>query len=178
MRTCLLAVLLFAVACAAQQPPDFSVPDAQQICAKEFGAAFQLDPKFNAMVGDLDGDGRPDLILVALSKDPLVGEAEFNYRVIDPYDAYFGFGDPKVTLQFSATNIGPSRYVLVIHDWKAPKGKFVIINLPFDVLTVSRVLIKKKTLPSIHSYEAGGLESNVYWDGKKYRWEPGYMGND
>ncbi len=178
MRTCVLALLLFAVAAAAQQPANLVLPDAQQILAKEFGSAFQLDPKINAMVADLDGDGQQDLILVAHSKDPLSGEGDFHYRVIDPYDSYFGFGDPKITLQFSATNVGPSRYVLVVHDWKAPKGKFVIINLPFDVLSVSRVLIKKKTLPSIHAYEAGGLESNVFWDGKKYRWEPGYMGKD
>jgi hypothetical protein len=132
------------------------------------------------LTADLDGDGQEDLVVVATAKNPLSGEFEFHYRAIDPYDAYFGFGDPKVTVQFSATNAVSTRYVLVVHNWRTPKLKFVIINLPFDSLSVGRIAIKKKktTVNSIHAVELGGLGSDVYWDGKKYKWEPSYIGND
>ncbi len=174
----ILLLLLLATAAGAQQTPAPAL-DPQQICAHEFGEQFKLDAKFAPLTVDLDGDGQEDLVLVATSKNPLSGELEYHYRAIDPYDAYFGFGDPKVTVQFSATNALTTRYVLVVHNWRAPKAKFVIVNLPFDSLSAARVTIKKKkTLNSIHAVEVGGLASDVYWDGKKYKWEPSYIGQD
>jgi hypothetical protein len=68
--------------------------------------------------------------------------------------------------------------VLVVHNWRAPKEKFVIINLPFDSLEVGRIAVKKKkkiAVNTIHAIELGGLGSDVYWDGKKYKWEPSYI---
>ena len=172
-----MAAIMLAAA-AAQQPPAPAAPasEAQQFCTREFGEQFKLDPKFAPLTTDLDGDGKEDLILVATAKSPLGGEVDFHYRAIDPYDAYFGFGDPKITVQFSATNALKTRYVLVVHDWHAPKAKFVILNLPFDSLSTSRVAIKKKkTVNTIHAVEMGGIASDVYWDGKKYKWAPGFM---
>jgi len=79
-------------------------------------------------------------------------------------------------MQFSATNAETTRYVLVVHNWRAPKAKFVIINLPFDSLAVGRIAIKKKkTVNTIHAVETGGLAAEVYWDGKNYKWEPSTM---
>ena len=176
-----VAVLMLAmvpVSVAAQQTSQ-AAPDAQQICKKEFGDGFKLNPKFEALVTDLDGDGAEDMILVATSKNPLGGEVDYHYRAIDPYDGYFGFGDPKITVQFASTSMTGPLYVLVIHNWKAPKAKFVIINLPFDKLATSRLSIKhKRAVNSIHAVEAGGLSSDVYWDGKKYKWEPTYVAQD
>ncbi len=180
-RTLLVVVVAVSAlaAAAAQQAPAPSL-DAQQICAREFGEQFKLDPKFAPLTVDLDGDGQEDLVLVATSKNPLSGEFEFHYRAIDPYDAYFGWGNPKETVTFSATNAGVTRYVLVVHNWRAPKAKFVIINLPFDSLSTGRVAIKKKkgAVNSIHAVEVGGLASDVYWDGKKYKWDPSYINQD
>ena len=69
--------------------------------------------------------------------------------------------------------------MLVVHNWRAPKAKFVIINLPFDSLALGRMPIKKKkTVNTIHAVELGGLGSDVYWDGKKYKWEPSYINQD
>jgi hypothetical protein len=180
MRRILFVVLLAAVAlvsaaASAQQPPAL---DAKQVCAREFGDQFKLDPKFAPMTTDLDGDGQEDLVMVASSKNPLSGEVDYHYRTIDPYDSYFGWGDPKVTVQFAATNAAGTRYILVLHNWRAPKAKFVIINLPFDSLSVARVARKKKALNSIRAMETGGLASDVYWDGRKYKWAPSYMANE
>jgi hypothetical protein len=176
----LVVVAVSALAAAAAQQAPAPPLDAQQICAHEFGEQFKLDPKFAPLRVDLDGDGQEDLVMVATAKNPLSGELDYHYRAIDPYDGYFGWSNVKDTIQFSATNVGTARYVLVVHDWRAPKAKFVIINLPFDSLSVGRLAIKKKktTVNTIHAVEIGGLGSDVYWDGKKYKWEPSYIAQD
>ena len=179
-RSLLLVVIaVSALAAAAQQAPAPPL-DAQQICAHEFGEQFKLDPKFAPLTADLDGDGQPDLVLVATAKNPLSGELDYHYHAIDPYDGYFGWSNARDTVQFSATNVGASRYVLVVHNWRAPKEKFVIINLPFDSLEIGRIAIKKKktTVNTIHAVELGGLGADVYWDGKKYKWEPSSLAED
>jgi len=180
----ILLLIVFAAASApaiAQQSPAPSpAMDAQQICTREFGEQFKVDAKFSPLTMDLDGDGREDLVLVATAKNPLAGEMKFHYRAIDPYDGFFGWGGVKETVQFSATNATVTRYVLVVHDWRTPKAKFVIINLPFDSLSTGQVAAKRKkaALDSIHAVEVGGLAADVYWDGKKYRWEPSYINAD
>jgi hypothetical protein len=174
-RTLLLAVVaVSALAAAAAQQAPAPALDAQQICIHEFGDQFKLDPKFAPLTADLDGDGQEDLVMVATAKNPLSGELDYHYRAIDPYDGYFGWGNVKDTVQFSVTNAGGARDVLVVHNWRAPKAKFVIINLPFDSLSLGRRPIKRKktTINTLHAVETGGLAADVYWDGKKYKWEP------
>jgi hypothetical protein len=70
--------------------------------------------------------------------------------------------------------------VLVIHGagpegWRAetPKMKFIIINLPFDTLSVSPLIVKKKKLWAIIGEDEAGGTASVYWDGKKYKWLEG-----
>jgi len=175
----LVVVVVSALAAAAGQQAPAPPLDAQQVCTHEFGEQFKLDPKFAPLTADLDGDGQEDLVLVATAKNPLSGELDFHYRAIDPYDGYFGWGNVKDTIQFSATNAGTTRYVLVVHNWRAPQEKFVIINLPFDSLEVGRIAIKKKkSVNTIRAVEIGGLGADVYWDGKKYKWEPSYIAQD
>ena len=116
---------------SAQQTPavqSMAASEAQQICAREFGEQFKLDPKFAPITADLDGDGQEDLVLVATAKNPLSGEMDYHYRAIDPYDGYFGWSNAKDTLQFSATNAGTTRYVLVVHSWRTPKDKFALLS--------------------------------------------------
>jgi hypothetical protein len=174
MRSLCFLLLLCASLAAAQQPVDHPF-EAQQLVAREFGPGISPDPKAPVLFGDLDGDGQEDAVIVAMSKSPLANEGEFHYTAIDPYDAYFGWGNPKITVQFSATNPTETRYVLVLHNWRAPKAKFLILNLPFDKLSLGRVAVKKKAVASIHAEEAAGLSSDVYWTGKKYKWEPSYF---
>lgn len=179
MRSCILVVVLMLTLVAlAQQPSPPPAPaptDAQQLITKEFGKSFTIAPGFAPLFGDIDNDGQEDAVVVVTSPTPLVDEVEFKYRAVDPYSSYWGWGNPRDTVQFSATNAGPILYIAVIHNWRAPKAKFLVINLPFQKLGLSRVSFKKKAISSIHAVETGGLESDLFWDGKKYKWEPGYM---
>lgn len=187
---CLLALATAAAQTGAPAPPahrgapaplqrggTLPADQAQQELARLFGPDFVLDSSVPAMTCDLDGDGQDDLVLVATGKDPMLDQVDFHYRVIDPYDSYFGYGDPKITLSF-AINTGKIRFVLVAHAWRSDpsKGKYVIVNLPFDKLSLGRMLVKKKGVDILVAEEADGTIATVFWDGRKYRWEPSDSG--
>lgn len=150
---------------------------------KQFGDTCTLMPGPAPIKGDLDGDGIEDIVIVARCKNPLPDQTEHNFRVIDPYNDYFGFGDPKVTTQFASED-PESRGIslLVIHGagadaWRAatPKAKFMIINLPFKQLAVKKMMLRKKQVMAIfaeESHEGEGTISALFWDGKKYRYHP------
>ncbi len=163
---------VFAQQVAADKAP--AAFDYQQTIDAQFGSDFKLDPKFAPIIADFDSDGAQDLVLVSIGKNPLAAQNLKNYKVIDPYDSYFGFGDPRVTTKFADFGDGSSHCLLVIHSYQAetPKAKFVIVNLPFEKLSQTIAPFKKRTVPAISATEEGGLNANVFWDGKKYRWEP------
>ena len=135
------------------------------------------------MAGDLNGDGVEDIVIVARCKNPLIDQDEKNYRVIDPLDAFFGYGDPKITTGF-ATEDPNLRGVslLVIHGagteaWHAatPQAKFVMINVPLKTLAIKKLRVsRKKSVIAIYVEEAGAdqMTSAIFWDGRKYRYEP------
>jgi hypothetical protein len=149
---------------------------------KEFGEnCFLLGgpPQF---VGDLDGDGIDDLVVAARCKNPMIDQAEYGFRVIDPYDSFLGFGDVKITSSFASDE--PERKgvcLLVVHGvgpeaWRSdkPKPKFLMINLPFKTLAVKKLALKKRTVLGVFMEEQGEGEqtsSVVFWDGKKYRYQ-------
>ncbi|MGA6980524.1 MAG: hypothetical protein WCC95_21575 [Candidatus Sulfotelmatobacter sp.] len=149
---------------------------------KEFGddcSVLDGPPQF---VGDLDGDGIDDLVVAARCKNPLADQAEYGFRVSDPYDSFLGFGDVKVTSTFASDE--PERRgvcLLIVHGvgpdaWrsKQTKPKFVMINLPFKTLAVKRLALKKRTVLGIYMEERGEGESTssvIFWDGKKYRYQ-------
>src|SRR6266853_975732 len=89
----------------------------------------------------------------SLRRGALFGPAGFVVcRRRNPYHSFYGFGDPKVTSAFTTDD--PSRksiVLLVIHGsgpeaWRAekPKGKFVLINIPVQTVSVRRVKMGKK----------------------------------
>jgi len=141
---------------------------------KQFGPDFRIDSRFEPMYADFDADGKEDVALIGFSKHPLGGSAAFKYTVLDPYDSYFGIGDPQITTHYAGFSDGSSHCILFIHDWKgeAPKSKWVIVNVPFDKVAPGQVTTRKKTVPAVATVETGGLSSLVYFDGKKYKWEP------
>jgi hypothetical protein len=191
-------LLLLAACVAAAQSPQTSPPtaagasahgtDLTQLAAivkQQFGDTFTIPAKVSTPVltADFDGDGVEDIAIVANSKDPLPDSYAFKYEVADPYHAYFGFGNPKLTSTFS---VDPehAHHLLVIFGsgkeaWHAatPKGKFVLINVPFDTLEVGRMLISKKKPPIfvIKAIESQVMDAAVWWEAKKkrWRWEPG-----
>jgi hypothetical protein len=190
-------LLMAACVAAAQSPqtspqPAAAAPssgvDTAQIAAlvkQQFGDTFTLPAKFPTplITADFDGDGVEDVAIVANSKDPMPDSYAFKYEVADPYHAYFGFGNPKVTSTFG-TDSAHTHHVLVIFGsgkeaWHAatPKGKFVLINVPFDTCEVGRMLISKKKPPIfvIKVLESQIMDSSLWWEAKKkrWRWEPG-----
>lgn len=148
-----------------------SQAEAQTYVTAQFGPAYKVLPGFPPVAGDLDGDNAEDLVLVATAKDPLLDEAQYHYRTIDPYNTFFGFGDPQVTMRFVAQE-GEPRFVLIVHGWKdaTAKAKFVVINLAFEKLELARVRVKKKTLPAIGMEDRTGQNSDIYWTGKMWKW--------
>ena len=173
-----------------------SQSDLSDYVLKQFGDGFKLAPlqprgaagqilrdakALMLLTGDFDGDGVEDAVIVAKPpKNPLTGEEEFHYRVADPYDSYFGFGDPRTTRVFSGTDPDHERVLLIVHSWKeaSPKAKYVIINMPFDNLAISQTVVKKKPRTVITATEGGLVDSQIYWDGKKYKYEPGDVGEE
>src|SRR3984885_4181241 len=159
------------------------VPAVTDECVqKEFGENCSLlggPPQF---VGDLDGDGIDALVVAGRCKNPMADQAEYGFRVADPYDSFLGFGDVKVTSTFASDE--PERKgvcLLIVHGvgpegWRSdkPKPKFLLINLPFKTIAVKRLAVRKRTLLGIYMEEKGEGESTssvLYWDGKKYHYQ-------
>jgi len=135
-----------------------------------------------AIKADLDGDGVQDVVIPARCTNPMMDQAENRYLVVDPYDAFFGFGDPRVTMQFASENPDLRGFsLLIIHGsgpdaWhsETPKAKFMIVNLPFKEIHVKKLMVKKKQRTAIYVEETGGdaMTSVLFWDGRKYRYQP------
>jgi hypothetical protein len=163
----------------AQSP---SPPVSDELIHKQFGDDCSLLPGPPQFSADLDGDGVEDLAVVARCTNPMADKDEYGFMVADPYDAFMGFGNVKVTSTF-ASDVPERRGVslLIIHGagnegWRAetPKAKFLLINLPFKTLAVKRLALKKRTGLGIYMEEQGEGESTLsvlYWDGKKYRYQ-------
>jgi hypothetical protein len=182
IRRLLVFVALFCSFAIAQSgkkapiepPPQGPAPKPAEFVAANFGPAFSIIEKYPVMVTDLDGDGLEDAIIVLTRKDsPLLDETEFHYKVVDPYDEYFGFGDPRVTVTFNAHDPDQVKYIAVIHAWRTanPKAKYLVINLPFEKLSITKIPLKKRNVVALAAEELGGLTSAIYWDGKKYKWD-------
>lgn len=185
-----IAAAVCIVAGQAQQAtpasPPAAQPDLAALVKQQFGATFTLPGKFPTplITGDFDGDGVEDAAIVADSTEPFPDSYEFKYTVSDPYDAYFGMGNPAVAAQFNTNDPQRSHDLLIIFGagpeaWRSatPKSKFVVVNLPFDEISTGRMLIKKNKPPIsvIKVRESQIMDSAVWWDAKKkrWKWEPG-----
>ena len=179
-----LYLLAMALAMQVEPSPQPRTPPLDNdFVQKQFGATCRLVAGPPLLTADLDGDGVEDAVIVARCTNPLMDEAENNYKVIDPYNSFYGYGDPKTTTQFASENPqlrGLS--LLIIHGsgpeaWRSanPKAKFIVINLPFKQLAVKKLTVHKKSIMAIYaeeSQEGEGTVSVVFWDGKKYKYRP------
>ncbi|HWC16610.1 MAG TPA: hypothetical protein VG498_06330 [Terriglobales bacterium] len=180
MHRCFLPLTLVSLVFAAHAATEVhTTGESQQIISEQFGSQFALLPDFPVLTGDFNGDGIEDVVFVATSHGGFQAESG-QFRVVDPSSSYFGMGDPKITSQFSSKYPGGPRYLLIIHGsgkeaWRAkePKERFVVINLAFDHLSVGHVKRKKKIFNDIGIEETGILNSFLYWNGRKYQWQPG-----
>jgi hypothetical protein len=188
-----LVVFGFSLVSTHAQTAELPAAPAQPVAAspvsvddafinKQFGEEFKLTDVSTPFIRDIDGDGVDDMVIVARSKKPMLDAAEHNYRVVDPYYGFYGYGDPKLTATFGAEDpIERNLVILVVHGagqdaWRAetPKAKFVIINLPLKRITVKRLQLRKRQVNAIFAVEADASagDSVVFWDGKQYKYQP------
>ncbi len=191
LASLLCAAVLMAAQASAPMPTNPTPAELGDYVTRQFGGDIKIAPftprgvggqvlkgapPILLLTGDLDGDGTEDAVIVAKTgANPLLAQEQFGYKVIDPYDSYYGFGDTRITRQFTMQDSDRENALLIVHNWRAatPKNKLVIINLPFDRLALQQVTLKKKPRTVIMTEEAGLMQSTVYWDGKRYRYEPG-----
>jgi hypothetical protein len=182
-RIYLLLILGLAPGSLAQAPAKMSATAvSNDFIQKQFGATCSLMAGPPTYTADLDGDGTEDAVIVAKCTNPLMDATENNFSVVDPYNSFFGYGDTKATSQFASEDpIARGRVLLIIHGagaeaWHSatPKAKFVIINLPFRQIAVRKLMVKKKLVMAIYAEEtsADQMTSAIFWDGKKYRYQP------
>jgi hypothetical protein len=179
-RFCGFALVLLAASLALAVQP--VAPVDNDFVQKQFGLSCKLEPGFSPITGDLDGDGIEDVVIPARCTKPMLDQAEDNFRVIDPYYTYFGYGNPKITSEFASEDpMARGVVLLIIHGagpeaWRSdtPKAKFMVINFPYKAIAVKKMPAHKKTILAIYAEETGAdqMESALFWDGKKYRYTP------
>jgi hypothetical protein len=183
----LVAVCLAAAGAQAEEPAANAHAELQALVTAQFGETFTVfdemeSPLFTA---DLNGDGVLDAVIISRMDNPLLDQKEFSYKVVDPYHGHFGFGDPSITLQFGVTPGRVPLALLIIHGageqaWRAatPREKFVIVNLPFERLTMGRAMYRKRVRQALMTEEGGQRTASLFWDGRRYRWEPNFDPNN
>ena len=92
-RISLFFLMTFALACVGQETATPAAPAVNNdFVQKQFGSEFTLVTSMAPLSGDFDGDGIPDIAFITRAKNPLIDEAEHKYKVLDPYDDFFGIG--------------------------------------------------------------------------------------
>jgi hypothetical protein len=177
-------VLCLITAAAAQKNAAKTVAPAvdDAFVQKEFGSTCRLNKDVAPVITDLNGDGVKDIVIAAHCANPMIDAVEHRFTVIDPYMAFYGFGNPQITTQYSTED---PHYrdlaLLIIHGdgpeaWRSatPKAKYLVVNLAYKDIAARHYLLKKKRIEAVYIDEADQLQtvSVLFWDGKKYRYNP------
>ena len=173
-----LSCLISSAQVTGSKSRDFKIDN--DFVQKQFGSTCKLIEGEKPMLADMNGDGVEDLVLAAHCSNPMADQTEHEFTVVDPYYTFYGYGDPKITSGFiSEDPNSKGLVVLIIHGqgsegWHSPKEKFVLINLAFKEISVKKMTLKKKKIMAIYTQEAAANQSvaAIFWDGKKYRYEP------
>src|SRR6267154_3328122 len=90
----------------AKTPPAAPSAELTALVQKQFGKTFTLPAGFPTplITADFDSDGVEDVAIVAVSKEPIPDSFEYKYRVVDPFNGFFGMGDPSITTAFSTSD--------------------------------------------------------------------------
>jgi len=175
-----LGLMMLAPAAFSQQAPSGAPaadsPELAALVKREFGDKLQIVTQFKPIVLDIDGDGKPDLALVARGSNAIMEVEAYDVKVVTPYYEHFGYGNAAIVTQYS-TDVNP-RFVLILHDWRAakPKAKYMVVGLPIEKFTSGRMRLKKKACEVIENLDSTGIWGATFFDGKKYHWLP--IGND
>lgn len=167
--------------------------DLQAVVTKQFGSECVVAVQHSSMQvtylkpkkeewtpfleADLNNDGVPDAVVAARCKQVLSEAVNHSFKLADPYMTNYGYGDPKETSQFTSEDPEGGMTVLVLlgagkEGWRAaqPKGKWALINLPFDNLALTNFTYKKKTGAAVLLVSRDEQNSVAFWDGKKWLW--------
>lgn len=197
----LACIALCAVGVSSQSQSPAAAKDLADLVHKQFGPDFEIVTQsptakivastamgeepvawIPMITGDLNGDGSEDAIIIARNKNATIGADAYGYKVVDAYNEHFGYGNPEVTTGFNAEDPIHNLILLVIHGsgaegWRAehPQAKYVLINIPFEKVSLARATLKKKKtrIDAIRVDESDTISSLVVWDGKRYRYIPG-----
>ncbi len=181
MKSVFLFALIWGSAAKlpAQSAPAPAPADLQPAISSQIGDGFTVAPAFPVLTGDFNADGVQDLVVVVTSKDAIQAKSS-RYTVLDPESDFFGIGDVSISTQFANPYPGGRKYLLVIHGsgkdgWRSaqPKDRFLLINVPFDRVSIGHLRRKKHEVDDIAIEETGVLNAFLYWNGHKYKWQPG-----
>jgi hypothetical protein len=176
----LLCLVLVIPLSLSAQPP---APPNNDFVHQQFGDSCSLDPQWKPITGDLNADGVEDIVMVARCTNPVIDQDEKDFKVVDPMNSFYGYGNPKVTSGFGQQDPRMKGMVLLIvhgagaEAWRSntPQAKFVVINIAVKTFTVKKMkLNRKKSTAAIYVQEASAdqMTSAIFWDGKKYKYEP------
>src|SRR5271167_526939 len=119
-KSFLLIAFCFCLSCAlaaqsASVPAAAKLPVDNDFVQKQFGSTCSLIG-IEPLIADLDGDGIEDVVIPARCTNPMMDQVEKGFEVVDPYNSFFGYGNPKVTTQFASADPEHRGFsLLVIH---------------------------------------------------------------
>src|SRR5438309_10602702 len=97
LRICVLLVIAYPLSSAFSQTTKPAQAADNDLVQKQFGSSCKMVPGPQPMTAALNGDRVEGVGIVARCTAPLMGEAERDYKLIDPYDAGLVSGDATVT---------------------------------------------------------------------------------